>query len=177
MIEIKYIRLDEKLNDKVSIYALSEYMSSIKNSTYGWIGGFQNNKLVYILPYIKKKKFIFNFIQFQSETIKLEKDKLEEEKEFLNEVVNFFEKEKIDFISCPSQNALFKVIPDSVFQIYSCKFGSYVINLKLSEDKIWEKIHGKHKNVIRKAIKNGLIVKLENHNYEEIYNIIETTMK
>lgn len=39
-----------------------------------------------------------------------------------------------------------------------CKFGSYVLNLSLSVEELFSGIHSKHRNVIRKAEKDGLVV-------------------
>lgn len=38
-------------------------------------------------------------------------------------------------------------------------FGSHVVDLTLSEDDLWGNVHSKHKNVIRKAKKTGVVIK------------------
>ena len=39
-----------------------------------------------------------------------------------------------------------------------CKFGSYVIDLNQSEEELFAGLHSKHRNVVRKAEKDGLVV-------------------
>ena len=41
------------------------------------------------------------------------------------------------------------------------EFGTYVIDLSESEDKLWERVHSKHRNVIRRAIKEGVEINLK----------------
>ena len=56
----------------------------------------------------------------------------------------------------PVQNqAIFLAKPDKSTYI---PFGNYVIDLSLSEEELWSNVHSKHRNVIRKAEKDGLEV-------------------
>ena len=56
-----------------------------------------------------------------------------------------------------------------------CKFGSYIIELDKSEDDIFAGFHTKHRNVVRKAEKDGLTVDF-GHQYADVcYEQIKDT--
>lgn len=167
-IEVKKIEIN--WNEEYSIFSSKEYLKELSEN-YGWLGGYENKELSFILPYIIKKKLFFRYVQFTTATLILgNKDK---EKVFLENVISYFKNKKIDFIMVPQNNCLFNIVPvESKF----CKLGSYVINLKLSEEELWENIHGKHKNVIRKSQKNNLIFR-EEKNLKKTYLILKNTLK
>lgn len=76
---------------------------------------------------------------------------------FLNEVVSIVEKEgKIDWIRQTGAEAMFMDVPKNSLFI---PFGNYVLDLSKSQDDLWPGIHSKHRNVIRRAEKSGVIVK------------------
>lgn len=172
--EIKYLK---KSDDNLNIFATERFLKSLKAEEYGWIAGYEENKLLFILPFIKNKKRLFKYIQFRSQVITFNENSEKKEQEFLNKVIQFIKKEdKVDFIICPPTNGLFRVIP-SYKGVEFCGFGSYVINLKKTEEELWNAIHGKHRNVIRKAINNNIEVKFDENNLEKVYEILEITMQ
>lgn len=167
---IKEIKLN--WNENYSIFAKDDFLKYAcenKNNEYGYLGGYENNELLFVLPYIIKNRLIFHYIQFQTATIKIKESNLE--KEFLNKVIKYLAYKKIDFVASPPVSALFDNYPDKSIK---CKFGSYVIDLALSEDELWQNLHGKHRNVIRKAMKNNLTIK--QNDWEESYNIFNNTL-
>ena len=54
--KIKYIKFNWDKN--FTIFSSEKYLKSIC-SEYGWLGGFVNNKLKFILPFVRKKEIIF----------------------------------------------------------------------------------------------------------------------
>lgn len=79
----------------------------------------------------------------------------EQKKDFLNRAVrcicdNYGVDEIINLNTSP-----FDVYPTG--SLY-CKFGSYIIDLSQSEDELFAGLHSKHRNVVRKAEKDGLLV-------------------
>ena len=155
-----------------NILANSNYLR-LNSDNYGWICGFENNKLIYILPFIEKTKYFFKYISFVSKTIKIDDTSINE-KDFLNNVILFLKKEKIyDFISQPKTNVVFDEYPNGAAKAL---FGSYVIDLSLDEEQLWKNIHTKHKNVIKRAIKNNVEVKFGMEYFDDAYNIIKDTL-
>lgn len=75
-------------------------------------------------------------------------------KSFLNDVCAFLKKEyKIQWINQNSAASFFFDYPDGSKHI---PFGSHVIDLTLTEDDLWKNVHSKHRNVIKKAEKDGV---------------------
>lgn len=129
----------------------------------------------YILPYFVKHTSIFKSIRFilapiaQNETCNSDS-----EKDFLNNVVQLVRQKKIaDFIACPNPSALFSAVPDDSRY---CSFGSYIINLQSSEEDIWASVHSKHKNVIRKAEKDGISISNSSVYVDECINLVKDTL-
>lgn len=168
-IKIKYNNFEE-LN---SILVNSNYLNMYSNK-YGWICGYEDEKLCYVIPFLEKKKMIFKYIQMQSETININKTRVSE-KEFLNLLILKIKQEnKIDFISQPKTNVVFDTYPDN--SLYS-SFGSYIIDLSLNEDELFKNIHTKHKNVIKRAIKNDVVVEFGTNIFDDAYSVIFKTLQ
>ena len=58
---------------------------------------------------------------------------------------------------------------------YYCKFGSYILDLNQTEDELFAGLHSKHRNVIRKAEKDGLTVDFGPQYLNECANIMDDT--
>lgn len=56
------------------------------------------------------------------------------------------------------------------------KYGSHILDLSRSEEELWGGMHSKHRNVIRKAEKEGIIVE-ESSNTKNYYYLSEETYK
>lgn len=82
--------------------------------------------------------------------------------------------EKIDFITCPATHVIF---PYPLKFGNNAKFGTALVNLSLSEEELFKKLHGKHRNVIRKAQKDGLEVLSGQEHKESCYKIIAQTLR
>ena len=153
--QIKKIKF--QWNDNYPLFA-SEFFLKSGNSDFRWIGGYKNENLKFVLPYKINKKVIFSYIIFTTSTLYIEKSlTVEDEKEFLNDVIVFFKKSNFDFIHEPPTYVVFNTFPDDSIYI---NFGSYVIDLNLSEEELWKNLHQKHRNVIRNAMNKS--VKIEN---------------
>ena len=111
---------------------------------------------------------------FYTATICLDENlTIDQEKDFLNSVVEFFKAEKkIDFICSPPVNAVFNVYPS---EAVSAAFGTYLIDLSLSEEILWDKLHSKHRNVIRKAMKDQVNIKRGKEYLDLAYKLIKET--
>lgn len=172
-------KVDINWNENLSIFASKEYLNSYAKES-GWLGGFENNQLKYILPFSIFKKEIGSIcllkkIIFHTNIIKGDPN-LEtqptQEKEFLNSVIQYLKQEKIDLVMQPPASALFDHVPD---QSKFIKFASYIINLEEPEEKIWENMHSKHRNVIRKAEKEGVTISNDKKHLDLCYNMLTET--
>lgn len=110
----------------------------------------------YIIPVNIYAKMIFRYAVFMSEVIHYKsQDSIRHIKYFLEEIIKKLRKEKIAWIST-SATAIFNYYPENSLKI---PFGSHVIDLSLSVEELWKNVHTKHRNSIRRAEKNGIIIR------------------
>ena len=125
-----------------------------------------------ILPFYIKKKFLFRYMIFSTGILNCSSS--EQEQVFLDRLIPFVKESfKIDFILSQHVNALFSIVPP---RSQYCLFGSYILDLSLTEDDIWAKMHSKHRNVIRKAEKDGVIITCGDDNKEECIKLVQNTL-
>ena len=149
------------------VFAKESFLKS-KSNNYGW---FKDNNM--ILPFIVDKKLIFKRLIFTTGIISEQVIKHEEEKQFLEAVINLCKGElKVDFIAKSQANAIFNVVPvDSI----SVEWGTYQKPINLSDDELMTSLKSKTRNMVRKAIKDGLII--EEATIDELYISLFETFK
>ena len=163
---VSIVKDDIDFKSFLPLVATKEFLSS-KSDNFGW---FVSDS--FILPYIIEKKSIFKRLIFTYSVIS--KNGMEgSQKFFLNEVVKLSKSLDIDFIYQPYAFAIFEEIPDNVVSV---PFGSYKVDLTKDEDELFKNLHSKHRNVIRKAEKNGLEVFSGIEYKDECYNLIKDTL-
>jgi len=159
---------------KHSIFSSERYLQSI-STNYGWLGGFKKGELLFVLPYIIRQKMIFRQLEFQTATIYIkENSSVSLENEFLEQSVFFLKTQNIDSIKQPVNSAVFRTAPE---QSISVPFGSYIVNLELSEENLWSNIHSKHRNVIRRAEKDKVQIIRSRKFDDAVYEMLVRTMK
>lgn len=81
----------------------------------------------------------------------------------------------ISFITCPPSYVIFpyKV---NIKGCTSAEFGTVKNNLTLSEEALFKNLHGKHRNVIRKAEKDNIQFEYGPHLREDCYELIKSTL-
>ena len=138
----------------LSIYSSESYLKTVSKE-YGWIGGIENSgTLRCVLPYCVMRRSMFRLIRFTCETIVLAGEMgVEDERDFLDHVVEYFRSAGADLIIPATFNSLFRTYPDGSL---AAPYGSHVIDLSQPEETLWNNLHQKHRNVIRNAIKKGL---------------------
>jgi len=162
---------DTLLKEILPITGRSEYLKSLGCISYGW---FVDEK--FILPYIIEKKAIFKRMVFTTQAIPKIDDNIDDddEKIFLEKVIEKAKEMCVDFIYQPRTTALFKSYPEgSIF----APFGTYVVDLELDEDQLLKSFHGKHRNAIKKAIKDGVIINSGESVISRCHSIIKDTME
>ena len=166
--KLKIIRKD--IHDELPVFASENYLKS-KSDDYGW---FVTDD--FILPFTIDKKLIFKRLIFTTDTIYLNKNlTVEEEKEFLNEIVSYCKKNDIcDFIFKAQANAIFNTYPDNSEHV---EWGTYELKLDKSMDELLSKFYARDRTKVRKAIKLGATVRTTD-NVEKVYeNIKETFLR
>lgn len=122
-----------------------------------------------VLPYSVKKRGIFSSAQLPCLPQGCTADN---EKEFVNEAVKQICKTvNPDYIYTTATSVFDEYCDKSEY----CRFGSYIIQLTQTEEEIFGNFHTKHRNVVRKAEKDGLTVDCGPQYAEACYEIIKDT--
>jgi len=168
-------KIDIDWHPELSIYASEPFLKAVGDE-YGWLGGYDSvGELRCILPYTIVRKAIFRMVRFRVETIPVGKEiTLEEEKLFLNSVIDYFRSIGADMIIPATTNTIFQTYPDGA---EAAPYGSYIIDLTQSEEILWAKLHSKHRNVVRNAIKKGVEIVEGKEFIGTAHTIISDTLK
>lgn len=155
-----------KLN--LPILASENYLKN-KSDKYGWI---YNDD--FILPYFLDRRLIFTRMVFSYGLIaKKENLTLDNEKHFLDEMVDFLKNEKLcDFVYKAQSNVIFNVCPKDSDCV---PWGSYEVDIFLNDEGLLKSFHGKHRNVIKKAMNDGVKINISS-DIELIQKMIADTM-
>lgn len=166
---MKIIRDYSLIKCKLPIIATPEYFKILAAHDYGYI---LDGK--FVLPYYIKKKSFFTYMFFTTGVLSNDFISKCDEEFFLTSMIHFVKSEKIaDFILMNHVTALFKYSPVGS---KSCNFGSYVIDLSLSENILFNNLHTKHRNVIKKAMKDGISI-FHGMEYKDVcIQLIQDTM-
>ncbi len=160
---IKILKDSSSFKTLLAIFGTSEYLET-KSKEYGW---FVSDN--FILPFYIDRRAIFSKLVFTTNIVVLEsKDK----KEFLNQIIVKAKELNIDLIAQPLASALFKEFAKGSKYI---EWGSWVVDLSQSKDEILNNMHSKHRNVIRKAIRDSVTVE-ETNNIDIIFENLKETM-
>ena len=145
------MKVVKKINNEENypVLASENYLRSIKGcQDYGY---FIDNNLV--LPFVIRARKIFKWIQLDCPV--LGEASIEDEKLFLDNVVEYVKKNMAVTHIVSTNTAIFNTYPSSS---YFCKFGSYLVDLDQTEEVLFKNLNSKHRNVIRKAQSDGIII-------------------
>jgi hypothetical protein len=157
------------------IYASEQYLQAVSEE-YGWIGGFDNSgSLRCILPYTIIRKAVVRMIRFRVETITLgDALAIEDEKAFLNGVVECCRSMGADIIIPATTNSIFRTYPAGAL---AAPYGTYILDLAQPEESLWSNLHSKHRNVIRNATKKGVQILRGLEHADSAYRLVRDTFK
>lgn len=109
----------------------------------------------YVIPITLSKRGIFHYAHLNVEPA-IVKDGDETLKSFLDDVCAYLKNNlKVQWINQSSAASFFMDYPTGSKHI---PFGSHVIDLALDEEALWKSVHSKHRNVIKKAEKDGVVI-------------------
>ncbi len=157
----------------LSIYASEPFLASVGDE-FGWLGGFDAaGKQRCVLPYTIVRKPLLRLVRFRVETIPLDGElSVAEEKSFLQSAMDCFRAMGADLVIPATTNTIFRTYPDGAS---AAPYGSYVVDLTQTEEALWNKVHSKHRNVIRNAQKKGVVVREDPAALEAAYELIKQT--
>jgi hypothetical protein len=172
---MKAVPVEIDWNPGLPIFASEPFLKSVGDE-YGWLGGIDDSgKLCCILPYMILRKAIFRMVRFPVETILVDQElDVAEEKSFLNSAVEYFRTIGADLIIPGTNNAIFRTFPDGAD---AAPYGSYVIDLMLSEDILWLNIEKRTRQYIRNAPQKGINIIDGTELLATVHKLIADTFK
>jgi hypothetical protein len=172
MVEIVKQLAGSAASQHLPIFGSEEFLAS-KSTDYGWFVSED-----YILPFFmdtRLRKLGFNRMMLTTEAIPLHENvRPGSDGEFLDEVLSICQQGKrikADWVVTQA-NAVFSAAPS---QSDSLPWGSYIVDLTKPEAAIFETFDPKHKNMIRRATKGGVVIKTTD-DVAAIYNNVRETM-
>lgn len=164
---MQIIKNIDNLKIDIPIFAQKEYLQTFSND-YGWI---TDEK--YLLPFVIRERFIFKYATFTHQTISiLGINDIQQEKEFLNDAVLVLKKTGVDFITQPPTHVLFNTVPDN--SVYA-SFGTYTLDLTLSEETILKNIHSRPRQYINSAKNYNINIETGDQLLDICHKIISKT--
>lgn len=133
-----------------SVLAYPEYLLSLNGvADFGYL---VDGKLV--LPYVIRKKMFFRWVQLDSDIMITSGNvSTEDIRRFYDEAMCFIKKNmKVSHV-VTSNTVIAECYPQNSF---FCKFGTYIVDLDKTEDELFKGLHSKHRNVVRKAMTDGI---------------------
>lgn len=168
---IRICKHESELNFKVQLPILAqENYIKVKSEEYGWF-----DSDIYAMPFYIEQRLIFRRLVLPyGPVLKKGKDDVDNQKDFFDSCLKVLaegKEVKIDYLSQPQSNVVLPFKPSFGTVV---PWGSYIIDLTRTEDEIFSSFHTKHKNVIRKAAKEGVTVDCKADYHEVWQNICET---
>jgi hypothetical protein len=171
--DVKQVKIN--WNPDLSIFASESFLRAVGDE-YGWLGGYDDSgRLCCVLPYTVIRKAIFRMVRFRVETIAIGNElEIEEEKTFLDKVVEFFRVKGADMIIPATTNTIFRTYPDGAIV---APYGSYLIDLTQPEETILNNFSASHRRKVRLARKKGLEIKEGTQFLRTAYDLVKDTFK
>jgi hypothetical protein len=162
-------------NPGLPIYAAESFLKAV-GSEYGWLGGIdRSGTLRCILPFTIIDKGPVRIVRFRVQTISIEEDlTLDEEKSFLNDVVEFFRSIGADMIVPATTNSIFRTFPDGAIV---APYGTFIIDLVQTEEALLTNLHSSHRRKLRLATKQGVQIHSGIDYINVAYKLIRETFR
>lgn len=127
------------------------------------------------MPVGFRKQAIWHFAQIAGAPLHMDGSRPSPELEsaFMEQALVILRAEGVDMIRQPSTHIHFQSVPTGA---RACAFGSYQVDLSQSEEELWAKVHQKHRNVIRKAEKDGVQIEIGAHLLPEALELFTQTL-
>lgn len=174
MISMKAIPIPIEWNPALPIFASPSFLKTAGDS-YGWLGGFdEGGALRGMLPYTVTRRAFLHMARFRVETIALGQPlDVHEEKAFLESALEYFRSSGVNLVIPATANAIFRTYPKDAD---AAPYGTYRIDLTLPEETLWDNLHSKHRNVIRNAIRKGVVIREGMEYLPVVHRLVKETL-
>lgn len=171
---MKAIPIPIDWNTNLPIFASPPFLETM-GDTYGWLGGVDDSgTLRCLLPYTVTHKAFLHMARFRVETLALGQPLgVDEEKSFLESAVDFFRSSGVNLIIPATANAVFRTYPENAD---AAPYGTYRLDLTQPEETLWDNLHSKHRNVIRNAIKKGVVIREGVEYLPMVHRLVKETL-
>jgi hypothetical protein len=172
MVEIVRDLAGSDIKQRLPVFGTEEFLAS-KSTEYGW---FVSEK--FLLPFLvdgRLRKLGFKRVLLTTEVVALSDTAThEEEHDFLQDVLRVCaQRKQINADSIATQaNAVFRTVPSDSD---SLPWGSYIVDLTRPDTAIFDSFDSAHKNRIRKAVRDGVVVKTTD-DIDMVYENVKETM-
>jgi hypothetical protein len=171
--------LEKNVNDSIDnllpVFAQRKFLSCFAQD-FIYIVMEENGEIKAIAAVAIKKRIFFKWAIFTSGIISLNgKMPLEIQQNFLNHSIILLKEYKCDFIGQPYNSVLFECIPTSA-KVKSCQFGSYQIDLAISEDLLFKNMHHKWRQAVTRAQRDNMKICEGIAYLKQISELIQETM-
>jgi hypothetical protein len=162
-------------NNSLPFVFLPAYADFICSSKNEWVEIIEGEDFIVPIRLTKIGPYVSGQLLFYPVRKNGENITAEEEKVFWEEVLLFLDKEKVCIrLTAPSTYFCCKAYPS---KSKYCAFGDYEIYMAdMDIADLFKAIHPKHRNVIRNAEKNGVVIKYGKDILKDFYAIYESTM-
>lgn len=156
-----------------SILCSADYLR-VKSNKYGWFCD-EN----YVMPFfIDEQLHFFRRLIITHSPIKIIDGNCTDAqyKKFLDDVFDYLDNNKqiADYVEKPQANVVISTPPNSRIKLKLIPWGTYLVDLSVGEEQLISTFHSKHRNVIRKAIKDGVTVSMATA--QETHDLIADTL-
>lgn len=166
--KIRHLKSESELKIDLPLEACSQMQQTYNPVEFGWLASEDH-----AISFVIEKKIIFKKLTLTSEIMTLRSENNEDKKQFLEEVVKKVKEMGVHFIS---QSPAFIISPFVPSGAIACPFGTLQIDLRPSEDQLMASVHSKHRNVIKKAMNENLIIEQGAHCIADCASLIGQTM-
>ena len=172
---MKAVSIEIDWHPNLSIYASEKYLKAVGDE-YGWLGGTDDSgELRCILPYTIVHKATVLMVRFRVETILLDEALgIEEERSFLDSVVEYFRSIGADIIIPATTNTIFRTYPTGAI---AAPYGTLIIDLDRDEETLFNNLSSSHRRKIRLATKSGVELLAGLEHAEIAYALVRDTFK
>jgi hypothetical protein len=162
-------------NSELSIFSSEPFLKAVGDE-YGWLGGFdQSGALQCILPYTIVRSFGLRMARFRVETLPVNgKLGIDEETDFLNKAVVYLRTIGADVVIPATTNSVFRTYPSGAD---AAPYGSYVVDLRNSEEALWRALSTNNHRNIKKAEKSGVEIRSGEKYLRQAYLLIRDTLQ
>lgn len=160
---------------ELSIFASEPYLRAL-GGEYGWIGGVDDDDQVRcVLPYLVIRKTLLQMIRFPAQTILVDPElSVAEEQRFLDSAMRHFRATGAGVVIPGTTNAIFRTFPTGADAV---PYGSYVLDLRETEESLWSGVNSSHRRLIRAAVRDEIEVRVAPEAIEDAYRLILHTFQ